>query len=36
MALDADLDRLRAADGRAGLQRGHATEKISAIELPAE
>jgi deazaflavin-dependent oxidoreductase (nitroreductase family) len=27
---------LRAADGRADLQSGHATEKISAIELPAE
>jgi deazaflavin-dependent oxidoreductase (nitroreductase family) len=27
---------LRAADGRAKLQSGHATEKISAIELPAE
>jgi len=27
---------LRAADGRANLQSGHATEKISAIELPAE
>jgi len=27
---------LRAADGRANLQIGHATEKISAIELPAE
>jgi F420H(2)-dependent quinone reductase len=27
---------LRAADGRAELRRGHATEKITAVELPPE
>ncbi len=27
---------LRAADGRAELRRGHATENITAVELPAE
>jgi hypothetical protein len=27
---------LRAADGRAELLQGHATEKITAFELPAE
>jgi deazaflavin-dependent oxidoreductase (nitroreductase family) len=27
---------LRAAGGRAELRRGHATEKITAVELPAE